>query len=111
MSQSEVVFRIVDRAGSLHRVKAMRMVAESERVVVFLDATRSQVAQFVEPVAVTLDSAEMLDHRPLVQGEVCATLIQSSSVLPSPLIWVSAMSWLALVGLVALHVYEFFAGS
>lgn len=109
MSQPEVVFRIVDRAGNLHRVKAERMVSGHGRVAVFYGAAHSEVAHFVEPVAVTLDSAEMLDHRPLVQGEVCATLMQSSSGMSLPLICVSAASWVALVVLVALRVYEFFA--
>lgn len=111
MSQPEVVFRIVDRAGNLHRVKAERMASGHDRVAVFYGAARSEVAHFVEPVAVTLDSAEMLDHRPLVQGEVCAALVQSSGGMSLPLIWLSAASWLALVALVALRAYDYFAFS
>lgn len=106
MSEPEVVFRIVDRAGNVHRLKAVQLVSAHERVAVFYNAAEREVAQFVEPVAVTLDSAEVLDHRPLVQGEACATLMQSSGGMSLPPAWVSAAS---LVTLVVMRVYDFFA--
>lgn len=109
MSKPEVVFRVVDRAGNLHRLKAVELVTEHERVAVFRNAVRDEVASFVEPIAVTLDSAESFGQLPLVQGVACTTVIQSGGGMSKGLIWLSAASWVALVALVALRVYEFFA--
>lgn len=111
MSKPEVVFRVVDRVGNLHRLKAVELVTEHERVAVFRNAARDEVASFVEPIAVTLDSAESFDHRMLAQGVARSTVIQSGGGMSSALVWVSAASWLALVALVALRAYEFFAYS
>jgi hypothetical protein len=107
MSESEVAFRIVDRAGNLHRLKAVRLVTEHERVVVFYNAACSEVASFVEPVAVTLDSAESLSHLPFVQGEACATVIQSTDGIPPPILWITVASLAALVAMRACELFGF----
>jgi hypothetical protein len=111
MSEAEVVYRVVDRAGNVHRLKAVRLVTEPCGTAMFYNAARDEVASFASPAAVTLDTAEMVSGRPLEMGQALSTVIQSSSGMSSPLVWVSAASWLALVALVALRVYEFFAYS
>lgn len=105
MSESEVVFRVVDRAGNLHRLKAVRLVTEHERVVVFRDAARDEVASFVEPIAVTLDSAQCLEPPMMVSGEACTALIQSSDGVPPPILWVTAASLAALVVMRAVELF------
>ena len=97
MSESEVVFRVVDRAGNLHRLKAARLVPGDERMVVFRNAAREEVAIFVEPVAVTLDSAQCLEQPMMVPGEACTTFIQSNNGMPQVVLWLVSGSLAALV--------------
>lgn len=105
MSANEVVFRVVDRAGNLHRLKAERLVTEHERVVVFYNAARNEVASFVEPVAVTLDSAESLDRPPLALEQGCTAVLQSSDGVSPPILWVTVVSLAALVAMRAIELF------
>lgn len=106
MSATEVVFRVVDRAGDVHRVTAMRMVSGHERVVAFFGSNREEIANFVEPIAVMLDSnAESIERLRLEPGEVCTTVIQSTGLECRPIFWVTAAS---MVALVVMKAYELF---
>lgn len=57
MSKSEVVFRVTDKAGSVHLVKAVKVLGSPGVDVVFTDAGGEKVAMFDAPVAVALCSA------------------------------------------------------
>jgi hypothetical protein len=108
MSESEVVFRIVDRVGNLHRVTAARVVSEVERTVIFYSAARNEVATFVDPIAVTLDTPESIDHRPLLPVDACSAVLSADYCLAPPPLWVIGLSLASLVALQALDLFGFF---
>lgn len=106
MSSSEVFYRVIDRAGNVHRLKAVRQVSD-QGAAFFYNSASEEVGCFVEPIAVTLDSADPLSHLPFVQGEACATVIQSTDGIPPPILWITVASLAALVAMRACELFGF----
>jgi hypothetical protein len=99
------VFRVVDKSGARHVIRADRMVTDGDTVK-FIRGGLYEVASFQDPIgAMRVEDTTSVGLVGLAPGEACLSAFQP---VPRGLMWASWLMALVILASVSLRAYEVF---
>ena len=99
------VFRVMDKSGARHVIRADRMVTDGDTVK-FIRGGLYEVASFQDPIgAMRVEDTTSVGLVDLVPGEACLSAFQP---VPHSFVWLAAAALLIAAASAGLRVYDLF---